>query len=153
AVSLLAAQQAKSMMSSSERPTASLDDVSRVVGDQLTGSVKTAYAVGTNVQAGLVDAAFNMAGMGTHGQKASGDTSALSIPLTTGAMRRVAGVRTVASGALNRPVPQAELVERLTGYHTEASGEAAALDRTSVGLWKSEGLATTVGKHLLPENT
>ena len=152
AIGLLAAHQAKSMVSSSERPAASLDDVSKAISDQLTGPMKTAFAVGTNVQAGIVDAAFNMSGMGAHGQASSGDTSALAIPLVTGGMRRVAGVRTVASGALNRPVPQAELVQRLTDHHREASGEAATLARTTVGLWKSEGLSTTVGKHLLPEN-
>ena len=152
AMSLLAAHQAKSMLSSTEKPAAPLDDVSKAVSEQLTGTVKTAYAVGTNVQAGLVDAAFNLAGMGAHGQAPAGAHSGLAIAMTTGAARRVAGVRTVASGALNRPVPQAELVQRLNDYHREASGETSALDRTSVGLWKSEGLSTTVGKQLLPEN-
>jgi hypothetical protein len=152
AMSLLAANQAKSLMSSAERPAAPLDEVTKAMSDQLTGTMKTAYAVGTNVQAGLVDAAFNLSGMGVHGQAPSGDTSALAIPLATGALRRVAGVRTVASGALNRQVPQEELVQRLSDYHKEAAGEAAALDRTSIGLWKSEGLSTTLGKYSLPEN-
>src|SRR5262249_60618876 len=66
--------------------------------------------------------------------------------------RRVAGVRTVASGALNRPVPQQELVEALTKYHTEATTGTTELQKSVTGLWKSEGLSTTVGKFLLPDN-
>jgi hypothetical protein len=91
--------------------------------------------------------------MGPKGQQPSGDTSALTIPLTTGASRRVAGVRTVASGALDRGVPQAELVQRLTQYQTDSTGRPVERAKAVTGLWKSEGLSTSVGKHLLAENT
>jgi hypothetical protein len=119
--------------------------------------VRTAFAVGTNVQCGLVDAAFSMVGMGPKGQQPSGDTSALIIPLSTMATRRVAGVRTVASGAVDRYVPQDELIQKLTQYQNEQKGSPvdAAKDaaKAVIGLWKSEGLSTSIGKHLLPENT
>jgi hypothetical protein len=153
AMSLFAARQVTTLFSSTSRSAASLDDVSNAAGSQLSGVVKTAFAVGTNVQSGLVDAAFSLVDMRSHGQAPTGETSGLSIPMTAGAMRRVAGVRTVASGAPNRPVPQAELVQRLTEFHAEATSGSDGRSATVVGLWKSEGLATTVGKHLLPENS
>jgi hypothetical protein len=68
-------------------------------------------------------------------------------------MRRVTGVRTVASGAPGRPVPQGEVVNLLVAHQTEASTGSADREAAVTGLWKSEGLSTTVGKYLLPENT
>jgi hypothetical protein len=153
AVSLLAARQVTALFSGPEaREGGALDDVSRAMGGHLSGPVRTAFAVGTNVQSGVVDAAFSLAGMRPAGQTPTGETSGLAIPMTTGATRRVAGVRTVASGALSRPVPQTEFVQRLTEYHDEATGEAADRERAVIGLWKSEGLSTSVGKHLTAEN-
>jgi len=152
AMSLLAARQMTAMV---PRPkdTPVLDDVTRAAGGQLSGAVRTAFAVGTNVQCGLVDAAFDVVGMRPRGQSPVGDTTALTIPLTTGATRRVAGVRTVASGAVDRGVPQAQLVQRLTQYQTDSTGRPVERAKAVVGLWKSEGLSTSVGKHLLPENS
>jgi hypothetical protein len=152
AMSFFAARQAVSIMAPSQAG-AELDGVTAAAGRQLTGPLKTAYAIGTNVSAGFVDTAFDLAGFGAKGQKPSGDTSGLSIPMTTGATRRVTGVRTVASGAPGRPVPQDELVQMLIAHHAEASTGAADRERAVTGLWKSEGLSTTVGKHLRPENT
>ncbi len=153
AMSFFAARQVVNLVTPSSGAASGMDDVTRAAGSQLTGPLKTAYAIGTNVQSGLVDTAFNLAGFGARGQKPSGDTSGLSIPMTAGATRRVTGVRTVASGAPGRPVAQDELVKLLIDHHTEASTGAADRERAVTGLWKSEGLSTTVGKHLLPENT
>jgi len=154
AVSLFAARQVTGLFSgAAPRQGGAIDDVSRAMGDRLSGPLRTAFAVGANVQGGVVDAAFDLVGMRPKGQKPTGDTSALAIPMTTGATRRVAGVRTVASGALSRPVPQAELVQRLTEYHDEAIAGTADRERAVIGLWKSEGLSTSVGKHLVPENS
>lgn len=153
AVSLFAARQATALLSSAGDPVQSLDDVSSAAGSQLTGVVKTAFAVGANVQCGLVDAAFSAADLTPRGQPPTGPTTGLSIPMTTGATRRVTGVRTVASGAPGRPVLQDELVNRFLEFHTEATSGAGGRIETVTGLWKSEGLATTIGKHLLPENT
>ena len=151
AMSLFAARQATSMFS--DRPGASLDGVSKAARAQLSGMVGTAFAVGTNVQAGVVDLAFDMSGMRPRGQAPTGPTTALSIPIIDSAKRRVAGVQTVASGALKRPIPQEEFARLLKGYHTEATAAAAERAKTVVGLWKSEGLSTSVPKNLLPENT
>src|SRR6516162_4592598 len=117
-LSLLAAKQMASVvMPGKSAPGApSVDDVERAAGQHLTGPVRTAFAVGTNVQSGIVDAAFDLAGMGPKGQLPQGNTSDLAIGLTTGATRRVTGVRTVASGALDRQVPQDEFVMRINGY-------------------------------------
>jgi hypothetical protein len=153
AMSFYAARQAVELVAPSEQTATRMNDVTAAAGGQLTGVLKTAYAVGTNIQSGLVDAAFNLAGFGVRGQKPSGDTSGLSIPLATGATRRVTGVRTVASGAPGRPVPQTEFVDLLIAHQAEAAGGAADRERAVTGLWKSEGLSTTVGKHLLPDNT
>ena len=154
AMSLLATRQIVSLVVPSKAPApAALDDVTNAAGTQLAGAVRTAYAIGTNVQSGLVDAMFGLAGQDPKGESPDGDTSGLSIPLTARVTRRVLGVRTVASGALSRPIPQAELVERLTLYHTESTGGAADREKTVIGLWKSEGLSTSVGKRLMPENT
>ncbi len=157
ALSLFTARQMLSLVSPSRNASGqAADDVTRAAGGQLTGPLRAAYAIGTNVSSGLVDAAFGLAGQDAKGESPSGDTSGLAIPLAARAMRRIAGVRTVASGALSRPVPQSEVVQRLTLYHAESSGgPGAAVDRerTVVGLWKSEGLSTSVGKRRLPENT
>jgi hypothetical protein len=157
ALSLFAARQMVSLVSPSSAGRApAADDVTRAAGGQLTGPLRAAYAIGANVSSGLVDAAFSLAGQNARGESPAGDTSGLSISMAARAMRRVAGVRTVASGALSRPVPQSEVVERLRLYHAESSGAAGApvdREKTVVGLWKSEGLSTSVGKHRLPENT
>jgi hypothetical protein len=152
AISLLAARQMAAMV---PRPkdTPVLDDVTRAAGGHLSGAVRTAFAVGTNVQCGLVDAAFNVIGMGPKGQEPVGDTSALTIPMTSMATRRIAGVRTVASGAVDRGVPQIELVQRLTQYQLDSTGRPVDRQKAVIGLWKSEGLSTSIGKHLLPENS
>jgi hypothetical protein len=153
AMSLLAARQMAALVAPSKPAGATLDDVSHAAGRQMSGPLRTAFAVGANVQSGLVDAAFNLAGFGPHGQAPSDRSADLAIPLTTGATRRVTGVRTVASGALDRGVPQEEFVQRLAGYQAESATGAIDRERTVTGLWKSEGLSTSVGKHLLPENS
>ena len=155
AMSLFATRQIVSLVAPSKAPApATLDEVTKAAGSQLSGAVQTAYAIGTNVQSGVVDAAFGLVGLGgPSGQKPSGDTSGLSIPMTQRAMRRMNGVKTVASGALSRPIPQAEVVERLTHYHEESTTGTVDRQKSVAGLWKSEGLATSIGKHLLPENT
>ena len=156
AMSLVAARQIVSFVTPARDGGAkkpSLDDITRVAGNQLTGAVRTAYAVGTNVSSGLVDAAFGLAGQNAQGEAPTGDTSGLAISMAARATRRVSGVRTVASGALSRPIPQSELVARLTHYHAESTAGAVGREQIVVGLWKSEGLSTSVGKHLLPENT
>lgn len=153
AMSLLAARQITTMVAPAKRDDPSLDTVTNAAGSHLSGAVRTAYAVGTNVQSGVVDAAFNLVGFGPKGQAPQGSTSDLAIPMSTGATRRVTGVRTVASGALDRAVPQDEFVQRINGYHDESATGAAEKQKTVTGLWKSEGLSTSVGKHLLPENT
>jgi hypothetical protein len=153
AMGLFAARQATTLLSgASSKATASLDDVSDAASRRATGVVKTALAIGTNIQVGLVDAALSLAGMGPCGQLPSGTTKGLYVPLMTGASRRVAGMQTVAAGAHDRPVSQAELIERLSGYQIEASEGDAPPDRGVAGLWKAEGLAATMGQHLLPEN-
>jgi hypothetical protein len=155
-MSLLAAKQAASFVMPAGKSTpdaASMDDVTRAAGEHLSGPVRTAFAVGTNVQAGVVDAAFNLAGAGPKGQRPQGNTSDLAIPMTTGATRRVTGVRTVASGALERGVPQDEFVMRINGYHDESASGTIEREKTVSGLWKSEGLSTSLGKHRLTENT
>ncbi|HEX4567246.1 MAG TPA: hypothetical protein VH138_11480 [Vicinamibacterales bacterium] len=154
-MSLLAARQAASLVTPEKGTSggASMDDVTRAAGQHLSGPVRTAFAVGTNVQAGVVDAAFNLAGMGPQGQRPQGNASDLAIGMTMGARRRVTGVHTVASGALERGVPQDEFVMRINGYHDESATGAVEREKTVSGLWKSEGLSTSIGKHLLPENT
>jgi len=155
-MSLLAAKQAASLVTPAGRSSAnaaSIDDVARAAGEHLSGPVRTAFAVGTNVQAGVVDAAFNLAGMGPKGQRPQGSPADLAIPMTTGASRRVTGVRTVASGALERGVPQDEFVMRINSYHDEFATGSVEREKSVSGLWKSEGLSTSIGKHLLQENT
>ena len=154
-MSLLAAKQVASavMPGKSASGAAAVDNVARVAGEHLSGPVRTAFAVGANVQSGIVDAAFDLAGMGPKGQRPQGNTTDLAIPITTGAARRVTGVRTVASGALEREVPQDEFVMRINGYHDETATGQIERERTVTGLWKSEGLSTSIGKHLGAENT
>lgn len=153
AMSMLAARQITALVAPAKPSSGGLDDVSDAAGRQLSGPVRTAFAVGTNVQSGLVDAAFNLAGFGPHGQEPGDSSDDLSVPLASGATRRVTGVRTVASGALDRAVPQDEFVQRLAGYQLESATGTVERERTVTGLWKSEGLSTSVGKHLLAENT
>lgn len=153
AMSFFAARQVVEMVTPSGRPGGSLDQVTDATTGQLSGVVKTAYAIGTNVQGGLVDTMFNLMGFGAAGIKPEGDTSGLAIPLVTGGRRRVAGVKTVAAGAPGRAVPQAELVQLLSTYQSDAMSAGGSRADAVTGLWKSEGLSTTVGKHLLPDNT
>jgi hypothetical protein len=151
AMGLFTARQATRLFTApSGQAAASLDEVSNAAGGQLTGMIKTAFAVGTNLQYGLVDAAFDAAGIGPRGQEPTGPTSGLSMSLMTSATRRLTGVRTVASGTLDRPVPQAEFLQRLASYRTECMAGGRERERTVAALWKSEGLATTIAKHLLP---
>ena len=151
---LFAAREATRLISApASQAAASLDEVTDSASTHLTGITKTAFAVGTNLQHGLVDAAFDAVGLGKKGQEPTGPTTGLAMSLTTRASRRVKGVRTVASGALDRSVPQAELVRRLTEYQEDATATDADCGRLVDDLWKSEGLATTIAKHQLPENT
>lgn len=151
---LFAARQATTLLSGAgSKATASLDDASDAASRRLTGVVKTALAVGANIQVGLVDAALSLTGMGLRGQLPRGATTGLHVPLVTGASRRVAGMQTVGSGACDRAVPQDELIKRLSGYQSEASAGDALPERGVAGLWKAEGLAATMGQHLLPQNS
>ena len=156
-ISFLAAKQVASLVmpeksAAGGSSSPSIDDVTSAAERHLSGRVKTAFAVGTNVQSGVVDAAFNLAGYGPKGQKPKGNTSDLAIPMATGATRRVTGVRTVAAGALERAIPQDEFVLRINGFHDESGLGGGDREKTVAGLWKSEGLSTSIGKHLLPEN-
>lgn len=153
AMSVLAARQATSLLRSSSAAGASSgDDVARAAREHLSGPIRTAFAVGTNIQAGIVDAAFDMAGFAKLGPAPTGDTTGLTISMSDRMKRRVNGVQTVASGAPGRPVPQSELVARLVQYHDDSSSGGATRQKAVEGLWKSEGLATTIGKFLLKEN-
>lgn len=153
AVSVLAARQASNLVRPSSEPGGSAaDDVTRVAREHLSGTLKTAFAVGTNIQSGLVDAAFDLVGFAKLGPAPTGDTSGLAIAMTDRMERRVRGVRTVASGAPGRPVPQSELVARLVQYREDSTAGGTTREKAVEGLWKSEGLATTIGKFLLDEN-
>jgi hypothetical protein len=153
AMSLMAARQAVAIVARPKAASGELDNVTRAAGGHLSGVVRTAFAIGTNVQCGIVDAAFDVVGMRPKGQKPSGDTSALLVPLTTGVSRRVAGVQTVAKGAVDHGIPQAEFVQRMTQYQVESTGRPVERAKAVAGLWKSEGLSTSIGKHLLPESS
>jgi len=153
AMGFFAAREAARLLSSPRKAAGALDEVTDAASSQLTGLARTVFAVGTNLQYGLIDAVLDAVGVGPRGQAPSGDTSGLAFSLSTGAARRMAGMRTVASGTLDRPVPQAELRERLTDYRREAGSDGRDLERIVVRLWKSEGLGTSVAKHLEPENT
>jgi hypothetical protein len=65
----------------------------------------------------------------------------------------MSGVKTVASGAPNRQIPQAEFVEGCRRYQQEATANPADMPTVVKGLWKTEGFATTLGKYRIPENT
>jgi hypothetical protein len=153
AMGLFAARQTGRFLSApGAKATTSFDEVTSAAGGQLTGIVKTAFAVGANLQSGLVDAAFDAAGIGARGQEPAGSTDGLKMSLKQNVERRWSGIQTVASGATDRPVPQAELLRRLAEYRTEAMAGAPDRVRSVRGLWKSEGLATTIAKHRLPGN-
>jgi hypothetical protein len=119
----------------------------------MMGVVKTARAVGGNIRSGVVHAAISLAGLGPRGQVPTGGRTDLSTSLFTAASRRVAGMRSVAAGASSRSVPQAELIRRLCQYQADVSAGVAARDRSVAGLWNAEGLAASIGKHVLPENS
>ena len=156
ALSVYTAGQAGSMLmpgnAAASNGAGSMNDIANAAGSQLSGPVRTAYAIGTNLQSGLIDFAFSTAGFGPKGQAPSGPTGGLTVPMMTGGTRRVAGVKTVSSGALHRAVPQDELVETLSRYQREAAAQPSDLQSIVVGLWKSEGLSTTVGKYPNEEN-
>jgi hypothetical protein len=78
---------------------------------------------------------------------------ALKISLIPLAMRRMNGVKTVSSGAVNRTISQPEYIESCTKYQREAAARVPDLPALVAGLWKVEGLSTTLGKYRLPENT
>lgn len=78
--------------------------------------------------------------------------SGISVNLWTGVSRRMGGVGTVSSGAVNRQIPQDEFVAGCAKYQKEAM-EQTAMAHVVNGLWKSEGFATTFGKYRLPDNT
>ena len=80
-------------------------------------------------------------------------TQGLSISLLPLALRRMNGVKTVSSGAVNRTIPQPEYSETLRRYQDQASTTPLTVPKTVIGLWKSEGFSTTFGKYRLPENT
>jgi hypothetical protein len=77
----------------------------------------------------------------------------LKIPLIPLALRRMNGVKTVSSGAVNRPIPQPEYRETMTRYQREAASGQDGMPHVVKGLWRSEGFSTTFGKYRLPENT
>jgi hypothetical protein len=62
------------------------------------------------------------------------------------------GVRTVSSGAVNRPIPQQEYRQTCTRYRDEAQ-TAKSLPEIVGYLWRTEGFSTTFGKYRLEENT
>ena len=68
-------------------------------------------------------------------------------------MRRMNGVKTVSSGAVNRTIPQDEFPLTCLRYQQEAAAHSENMPHVVTGLWKSEGFATTFGKYRLPENT
>jgi hypothetical protein len=77
----------------------------------------------------------------------------LSISLLPLAVRRMNGVKTVSSGAVNRTIPQPEFSDTLRRYQQEAAAGTLNMPKVVTGLWKSEGFSTTFGKYRLPENT
>jgi hypothetical protein len=80
-------------------------------------------------------------------------SKSLKISLIPLALRRMNGVKTVSSGAVNRLVPQTEFIESCKRYQQEAAAKLPDLPALVDGLWKVEGLSTTLGKYRLPENT
>ncbi len=77
----------------------------------------------------------------------------LSIPPIHLAMRMLGGVRTVASGAVNREIPQDEFVSKVAEYQTNALHDILSMRHIVYGLWRCEGFSTTFGKYRIPENT
>ena len=63
------------------------------------------------------------------------------------------GVKTVSSGAVNRPIPQSEFQEGCRRHQQEAAQSLYNMPSVVAGLWKTEGFATTMGKYRLAENT
>jgi hypothetical protein len=80
-------------------------------------------------------------------------TKGLSISLLPLAKRRINGVKTVSSGAVNRTIPQTEYRQTMRKYQEQAAREKASMPDVVSGLWRSEGFSTTFGKYRLPENT
>jgi hypothetical protein len=115
--------------------------------------IRKAFAAGSSLQAGLLDAVAAFAGAGAPGQAPTGETSGLAVSAATAASRRLSGMRTIAAGVPNRPVAQTELARRLTTYHRESSGALAPHDQIVLNLWKCEGTAGIAGRHLQPENS
>jgi hypothetical protein len=153
AMGLFVARHATRFLSATPAQAAgSLDEVTNVASGPLAGMARTVFAVGANLQHGLVDATCDVAGLGPRGQAPSGSTAGLSVSLRTSVTRRLTGIRTVESGTLKRPVFQAELLQRLSTYHADALARIQQRDQVVASVWRSEGLATTVAKHLLPAN-
>ncbi len=153
AMGLFAARETARFFSAPGKAAGSLDNVAAAAGHQLSGITRTAFAVGSNLQHGLIDAALDAAGLGPRGQAPTGETTGLAMSLPKSAARRLAGIRTVASGTVDDAVSQEELRERLSEYQGEAANDLSDRERIVVRLWKSEGLGTSVAKHLLAENT
>ncbi|HEV8293310.1 MAG TPA: hypothetical protein VGP94_15345, partial [Tepidisphaeraceae bacterium] len=77
----------------------------------------------------------------------------LAISLIPLALRRMTGVKTVSSGAVNRPIPQSEFQDGCRRHQQEAAQSLYNMPSVVAGLWKTEGFATTMGKYRLAENT
>lgn len=153
AMGLFTLRQAVKLLSAPATAAGSLDDVADAAGGQLTGIARTVFSVGANLQHGLVDATLDLSGVGPRGQAPNGSTSALSLSLPTAVSRRMTGIHLVDSGRLNREVAQDEFRRQLVEHQAEAARDRTNRERLIERLWKSEGLATTVARHLLPENT
>lgn len=67
--------------------------------------------------------------------------------------RRVEAVRTVASGVVNRTIPQAEYVAGCIRYQQEAQVNCRSMPEIVRAIWRCEGFTTTFGKFRLPDNT
>lgn len=67
--------------------------------------------------------------------------------------RRVGGIRTVSSGAVNRQIPQEEFRVQCRRFQREAALEGRSMPPVVNGLWRTEGLATTFGKYPMEANT
>lgn len=78
--------------------------------------------------------------------------SGLGSPLWAGISRRIHGVGTVSSGAVNRQIPQDEYVATCRKFQVEAAANLT-MPHVVDGLWKTEGFSTTFGKYRLDENT
>jgi len=154
AMGLFAVRQTARLVSGQrDEAAASLDRVSDAASTRLSGTTKSAYAIGTDVQSGLLHAASNLADVGPRGQAPTASTAGLAMSFRKSASRRLHGIRTVASGALTRPVPQDELRRRLAGYHNEVMASGPDRVLSVDGLWRSEGLATTIAKYPHPDNS